>query len=186
MGQIHTLGLITGAMLDLRNSFPALDRSETLRRWLVSTAPIGAIIGAALAVFLNDFYGRKESLKASNFFYLFGTIIIIVSQHHILLFLGRFIEGVGIGLITVTCPLYIAEGSHPRDRSRLVIVFVLMILIGRFFAGMATSILKEVRIIVILLGAICTFKIVLLFSMVAISSNISLIQTSCLAGFLKF
>ena len=140
---------MTGVMLDLRKNFPAIDKSETLRRWLVSTAPIGAIIGAVLAVFLNDSYGRKESLKASNFFYVLGTIIIIVSQHHSLLFLGRFIEGVGIGLITVTCPIYIAEGSQPTDRGRLVIVFVLMLPVGRFFAGVATSNLKEVRIIII-------------------------------------
>ena len=130
----------------MRKTFTTIDVNDLLLRWFVSTAPIGAIIGAVLATSLNDAYGRREALKASNYFYLFGTVIIILSTNHVHLFLGRLIAGTGIGITTVTCPLYIAEGSHPTDRGHLIVVYMMMLPVGRFFAGLATSNLKDVCI----------------------------------------
>ena len=49
---------------------------------------------------------------------------------------GRIVVGLGIGIASLTTPIYIAEAAAPEMRGRLVTVNTLMVTVGQFFAGM--------------------------------------------------
>lgn len=51
------------------------------------------------------------------------------------MFTGRVLVGLGIGLASVTVPVYIAECSPTQQRAMLVTVNVLMITCGEFLAA---------------------------------------------------
>jgi MFS family permease len=60
------------------------------------------------------------------------------------LVLGRIIVGGGIGLASLTTPMYIAEVASPSTRGTLVTVNGLLICFGQFSAGMIDGILDEI------------------------------------------
>ena len=65
----------------------------------------------------------------------------MVANSYPTLVCGRIILGIGIGIASLTTPIYIAEMSTANLRGRLVTVNTFMITFGQFFAGMVDGIL---------------------------------------------
>jgi MFS family permease len=97
-----------------------------------ASAIIGCIPGAAIAGTLSDRYGRKRVLYLTAI--LFGLSAILSALPFTLtqFLLARFIGGVGIGIASMVCPVYIAECSPADKRGRLGTLFQFGIVIGIF------------------------------------------------------
>ena len=54
------------------------------------------------------------------------------------LVLYRIIGGLGIGMASMTAPMYIAEMAPPKDRGRLVSYYQLAVVLGFFIVFLAT------------------------------------------------
>jgi len=125
--------IVAGALLFFA---PAYSLSLFQQELIVSTLLLGGCLGAIFGGSLCDLYGRKKALFATAIFLLLGNFILIEANGFIALLIGRLIVGLGIGIATVTVPLYIAEISPAKIRGTLVSKGQLMTTIGILVAYM--------------------------------------------------
>ena len=67
------------------------------------TASLGVIsnpIGALLAGFLMEMFGRKTTVKLTSLPYIIGWVLISLSDNIFKLYAGRFISGVAVGMLS--------------------------------------------------------------------------------------
>ncbi|KAI3402352.1 hypothetical protein KGF56_004760 [Candida oxycetoniae] len=99
--------------------------------------------GCALgAVFLSksaDLWGRRIGILSAMLFYVVGIIVQISSSHAwYQVMIGRIFSGIGVGCLSVVCPMFISEVCPKHLRGTLVCCFQLMITLG-IFLGYCTT-----------------------------------------------
>jgi len=92
----------------------------------------GAIVGAAFGGWLNDAYGRKKATLLADVIFILGAILMAAAPDPYVLIAGRLLVGLGVGIASVTAPVYIAEVAPSEIRGSLVSTNVLMITGGQF------------------------------------------------------
>ncbi|CAN6580418.1 unnamed protein product [Malus baccata var. baccata] len=97
-------------------------------------ALVGAIIGAAAGGWINDSYGRKKATLLADVVFAIGAVVMAAAPDPYVLILGRLLVGLGVGVASVTAPVYIAEASPSEIRGGLVSTNVLMITGGQFLS----------------------------------------------------
>ncbi|KAF7119970.1 hypothetical protein RHSIM_Rhsim13G0144000 [Rhododendron simsii] len=105
-------------------------RQETI----VSMAVAGAIVGAAVGGWMNDKFGRKKSILIADFLFFIGAIVMAVAPAPWVIIIGRIFVGLGVGMASMTSPLYISEASPARIRGALVSTNGLLITGGQFLS----------------------------------------------------
>ncbi|GAB2233295.1 hypothetical protein Drorol1_Dr00002514, partial [Drosera rotundifolia] len=108
--------------------------SATSWETIVSMALVGAMIGAAVGGRFNDVYGRKKATLSADVVFAVGSIVMAAAPDPYVLILGRLLVGLGVGVASVTAPVYIAEASPTEVRGGLVSTNVLMITGGQFLS----------------------------------------------------
>lgn len=122
----YNTSVIAGALLFLGKDFGLYTFGKEL---IVSTILIGALFGALFGGIVTD-QGRKNALFVTCGLYALGTILFITAQSFPVILLARFIGGLGLGLSSLSVPLYIAEISPPQNRGSLVSLNQLAITVG--------------------------------------------------------
>ncbi|KAJ3678513.1 hypothetical protein LUZ60_002324 [Juncus effusus] len=97
-------------------------------------AVAGAIIVAALGGWMNDRFGRKLSILIADVLFFIGAIIMAAAPIPGIIILGRIFVGLGVGMASMTAPLYISEASPARIRGALVSMNGLLITGGQFLS----------------------------------------------------
>ncbi|CAN1249197.1 Inositol transporter 1 [Linum perenne] len=97
-------------------------------------AVAGAIIGAAVGGWANDKYGRKIALMVADFLFFIGAVIMAASPGPATLIVGRVFVGLGVGMASMTSPLYISEASPAKIRGALVSTNNFLITGGQFLS----------------------------------------------------
>lgn len=131
---MHNLGVISGALLYIREDFDEVDKKTWLQETIVSMAVAGAIIGAAIGGWMNDALGRKKSILIADVVFFVGSIVMGVAPVPWVIIIGRIIVGLGVGMASMTAPLYISEVSPHRIRGALVSTNGLLITGGQFLS----------------------------------------------------
>lgn len=101
---------------------------------IVSMAIAGAIIGAAIGGWMNDRYGRRTVILMADFLFFIGAVVMATSPGPSLLVVGRVFVGLGVGMASMTSPLYISEASPPKIRGALVSTNGFLITGGQFLS----------------------------------------------------
>lgn len=108
---------------------------------LTAFLELGALVGALQAGVFADKYSRRHSIVLASVIFCVGSLLQTVASSVGVLMLGRAIGGVGIGALSMLCPLYISEMSSPETRGSLTSLeqfsIVLGVVIG-FWAGFIT------------------------------------------------
>ncbi|KAL8120385.1 inositol transporter 4-like isoform X2 [Apium graveolens] len=130
----YDTGVISGALLYIREDFRSVDRKTWLQETIVSMAVAGAIVGAAIGGYINDRFGRKKSLLLADVLFLVGAIIMAAAPVPAMIIVGRVFVGCGVGMASMTAPLYISEASPHRIRGALVSTNGLLITGGQFLS----------------------------------------------------
>uniref|UniRef100_A0A5B7AU98 Putative inositol transporter 4-like n=1 Tax=Davidia involucrata TaxID=16924 RepID=A0A5B7AU98_DAVIN len=130
----YDTGVISGALLYIRDEFKSVDRKTWLQETIVSMAVAGAIIGAAFGGWINDKYGRKKSILLADILFFVGAIVMALSPGPWMIIIGRIFVGLGVGMASMTSPLYISEASPARIRGALVSTNGLLITGGQFLS----------------------------------------------------
>ncbi|KAL0442498.1 UNVERIFIED_CONTAM: putative inositol transporter 2 [Sesamum latifolium] len=130
----YDTGVISGALLYIRDDFKSVDRETVLQESIVSMAVAGAIIGAAIGGWLNDRYGRRTTILIADFLFFVGAVLMAAAPNPSLLIVGRVFVGLGVGMASMTSPLYISEASPAKVRGALVSTNGFLITGGQFLS----------------------------------------------------
>jgi len=114
--------------------------------WFVSSALLGCIIGVIAAGKLSDKYGRKKIMILSASLFLISAVGCMLSTNAALLISFRLIGGLGIGVASMICPLYIAEFSPAHFRGRMVALYQLAITLGIVAAYFTNAYLVKISV----------------------------------------
>ena len=101
---------------------------------IVSMAVAGAIIGAAIGGWTTDRFGRRTSILVADFLFFAGAVVMASATGPAQLVVGRVFVGLGVGMASMTSPLYISEASPARIRGALVSTNGFLITGGQFLA----------------------------------------------------
>lgn len=113
----YDTAVISGAVEALQNYFQ-LTAAEL--GFAASSALIGCVLGAALAGYVSNRYGRRGALIIAALLFLISAIGSAVPQHYWTFVIYRIIGGVGVGIASMVSPMYIAEVAPPARRGGLV------------------------------------------------------------------
>ncbi|HZR56737.1 MAG TPA: sugar porter family MFS transporter [Terriglobales bacterium] len=100
----------------------------------VASAIWGTVLGAMLAGFPGERFGRRDSLRGLAILYLVSALGCAGAWSWSSLVLFRFIGGLGIGGSSVLGPMYIAEIAPAKSRGRLVGLFQFNVVFGILLA----------------------------------------------------
>lgn len=98
--------------------------------WAMSSALVGALVGALFAGGLSDKYGRKPLLLFSGFLFVATSIGTGLAPSYLPFITSRLLGGVAIGIASNLSPLYIAEIAPAAMRGKLVSMNQLTIALG--------------------------------------------------------
>ncbi|XP_041651447.1 proton myo-inositol cotransporter-like isoform X2 [Cheilinus undulatus] len=128
----YDTGVVSGAMLLLKKE---MNLNTLWQEVLVSSTVGAAALSALSGGFLNGWLGRRICILLASFIFSVGGIILAIAPDKEVLLVGRIIVGFGIGIASMTVPVYIAEVSPPHQRGQLVTINSLFITGGQFIAS---------------------------------------------------
>ncbi|CAK9800036.1 Facilitated trehalose transporter Tret1-2 homolog [Anthophora plagiata] len=125
--------------------------------WVSSLLALGAIGGAYPSGTMADKMGRKKSLLLLSVPFLLSWGIIIVTTDVKLLYIARFLVGMGVGAGCVLGPTYISEIAEVSTRGTLGALFQLFLTVGIFLAFILGSVLNYTTFAIVCAGIIVLF-----------------------------
>ncbi|XP_022099835.1 proton myo-inositol cotransporter-like isoform X2 [Acanthaster planci] len=135
----YDTGVVSGAMILLRQEF---NLSTVWQELVVSVTIAAAAVASFLGGKLNDVFGRKPVILLGSTVFTAGAVIMSISQSKEVLLIGRIVVGLGVGLASMTVPMYIAEAAPTHLRGRLVTINNLFITFGQFVASVIDGFLS--------------------------------------------
>ena len=129
--------------------------SNLLHGFTTSSALIGCVIGGAISGFLASRLGRKKSMLIAGALFFISAIgswrpesgILPYGEPSLALLvmfnIYRIVGGVGVGLASAICPMYIAEVSPARIRGTLVSWNQFAIIFGMLVVYFVNYLIRE-------------------------------------------
>lgn len=111
--------------------------------WYVSSALLGCIAGVAISGRAGDSFGRKKVMLAAALLFAISAIGAAFSSGTVSLIFFRLIGGIGIGVASVVCPMYLAELAPPKMRGKLIAYYQLAITIGILVAYFSNALVQS-------------------------------------------
>ncbi|RSH92685.1 hypothetical protein EHS25_008130 [Saitozyma podzolica] len=120
---------ISLTMPQFLHTFPETDPSVTSSAGL-NKGQLGAFLGALQAGYLADRFSRKMAIVIGSVWFIIGSTLQASAFSFSQLVVGRFIGGIGIGILSSTAPMYISEISPPNVRGALLVLESNLIVLG--------------------------------------------------------
>ncbi|XP_073225844.1 inositol transporter 4 isoform X2 [Cicer arietinum] len=83
---------------------------------------------------MNDKLGRKKTILLADVVFTLGALVMAVAPAPWAIIVGRVFVGLGVGVASMTSPLYISEASPAKIRGALVCINGLLITGGQFLS----------------------------------------------------
>ena len=123
----YDIGIIAGAILFIRETIPMTDAQSSI---LVGAVLGGGAIATLISGTLADFFGRRKMIIAAALIFLFGAFLLSFAHTYAGILIGRLTQGVGVGIVTIIIPLYLAESLPADVRGRGITAFQLLLTFG--------------------------------------------------------
>lgn len=136
----YDTGVVSGAMIQLRSHFQL---NYLWQELVVSVTIAGAWAFAIVAGMATDAFGRKPVILVASFVFTVGAVLMGVAFNKGMLLGGRLIVGAGIGLASMSVPVYIAEVAPAELRGFLVTINQVFITGGQFIASVSDGIFSS-------------------------------------------
>lgn len=119
--------IISGAIIGMRDS---LDLDADKQSLVSSLMPLGAVAGSLLMPLMNKYLGRRMSIIVSCIWYTIGAALCAGSHTYQMMYAGRFILGVGVGIEGGCVGIYISESVPANVRGNIVSMYQFNIALG--------------------------------------------------------
>lgn len=119
--------VISGTVAEVSKQF---NLSALMKGWFVSSALLGAIFGVLGGGALSDKFGRKRTMITAATLFAVSMVGCAFAPSFVTLVLFRLVGGMGIGVASIVCPMYISEISVAKSRGMLVSLYQLAVTIG--------------------------------------------------------
>lgn len=161
-------GVISGALADVRRTFDADTLAvEAAASWVTVGALVGALVGGHLA----DRIGRRGALWVASGTFAVGTLVQASAPAIGVLFGGRLVVGLGIGVASVAGPMFAAEAAPERIRGGLLAVYQFSTTFAIFLGYLADEIFTRAGSWRYLLGAAALLGVALTLITVVIPDS---------------
>ncbi|GAA4307283.1 sugar porter family MFS transporter [Mucilaginibacter gynuensis] len=132
--------VIAGALPFLRTEFAL---TSVMEGFLTGSLALGCIVGCLLAGGVAEKYGRKPGLILAAAIFAVSSVGIALSQGLNYFLVMRFAAGIGVGMASMLCPMYIAEVSPAAVRGRNVAINQLTVVLGILFTNLINYFLAD-------------------------------------------
>ena len=119
--------VINGAIVFIKRQFVLSDSQTEVA---AISLLLGCVVGASLAAFTSDRFGRKRVLLGAAALFTISSIGAAIPRNLLEFVIARILGGIAIGMASTLSPLYIAEISPARSRGLLVCLNQLAIVTG--------------------------------------------------------
>lgn len=109
---------------------PGYDHTTNMVGALNGVNSAGNIAGAILQSWTADLFGRKRTIQFGSVVLVIGGALCAGSVHMAMFLVGRFIAGMGSGILTCIVPIYQAEISTAETRGAMVAITGVMYSMG--------------------------------------------------------
>lgn len=123
----YDVGVISGALLFIQDTIPMTDSQIGV---IVGAVLGGGLIGTLLAGPIGDRYGRRFLIMGSSLVFMLGVLFILLAQTFLMILCARIFLGIGVGVVAVAVPLYVAEMVPAKDRGKYMTFFQLLLTFG--------------------------------------------------------
>lgn len=133
--------IISGASIEMNKMLHLNSHQASL---VSSLMPLGAMAGSIMMHPLNQMFGRKFSIMISCLWYTLGAGLCAGSRDHGMMYAGRFLLGIGVGIEGGCVGVYISESVPPNVRGNLVSLYQFNIALGEVLGYAVAAIFFEV------------------------------------------
>lgn len=137
----YDTGVISGALPLIIKTFHL---NHLVAELLVGIVLLGALTGVCLSGAVTDRYSRLRMLRITAVAFMLGSICSALATNLWLLFIGRFIVGLAVGVGSYITPLYLAEIAPAKTRGGMVALNTVMVTSGIVLAYVASWLLSSV------------------------------------------
>ncbi|KAI7762991.1 hypothetical protein LZL87_011134 [Fusarium oxysporum] len=125
-------GVVSGVltMESFAADFPRIYLDSGFKGWFVSTLLLCAWFGSLINGPIADYIGRKGSILVAVVIFTIGSAFQAGADSIPMLFAGRAVAGLSVGMLTMIVPMYMSEVSSPGIRGTLVVLQQLSITLG--------------------------------------------------------
>lgn len=127
----YDIGILAGAFPFLSHDIPMTTRE-------LNVMPGAVLFGGAFATLMTgplcDLWGRRKLIIAAAVIFIVGVLLVGLATNYTALLAGRLIQGIGIGIITIAIPLYLAEAVPASVRGKAICAFQLLLTAGILIA----------------------------------------------------
>ena len=135
---------MSGAIL-LIQSDSDFDMTTLEVEFVVSVTVGVACLFALIGGWLNQSIGRKLTIIISSAFFILGSLILGLSRTYTELLIGRAVVGAGLGIASMSVPIYLAECAPTEHRGAIITVNNLSITGGQLIAALVCALLANVN-----------------------------------------
>lgn len=128
----YDLGIIAGALLFIKKSIAMSMQQES---FLAGAVLGGGAIATLITGPLADWFGRRKMIIAAAMIFVIGVLLLGFAHDYLEVMFGRVIQGIGVGVVTIAVPLFIAESLPSHLRGRGITVFQLLLTTGILLAS---------------------------------------------------
>lgn len=121
------IGVISGALVFMEDDL-AISANDA--SFIVSAVLGGGSLATLLSGPFADRFGRRFSINVSAVIFIIGTLLLVFASSVGEVMAGRLVQGVGVGIITIVVPLYMAETMPSHLRGRGIALFQLCLTFG--------------------------------------------------------